>query len=139
MSGSTGGASAPEAPFPVGWFFASLAALAAAIVLGEQVLYRLGAGAGLILAPRVLVVLAFGTRLRTFRQVLGFGWGASLVLVAFRFVPAMLDPGSAAARLPEGAGATFWIGGLVFWWSAASLLYAIGMLAGHLARRFAAH
>ncbi|HEX7126155.1 MAG TPA: hypothetical protein VF406_10315 [Thermodesulfobacteriota bacterium] len=138
MSGPTGGAPPPEAPFPVGWFLASLAALAAAIVLGEQVLYPLGAGAAAILAPRLLVVLAFGIRLRTFREVLGFGWGASLVLVAFRFVPAMLDPGSAAARVPEDAGATFWIGGLVFWWSASSLLYALGMLAGHLARRYAA-
>jgi hypothetical protein len=132
------GAPAPEGPFPVGWFLSSLVALAAAIALGEQVLYPLGAGALAILAPRALVVLFFGARLRTFRQVLGFGWGASLVVVAFRFVPAMLDPESPAARVPEGAGAKFWVGGLVFWWSVFSLLYAVGVLAGHLARRRAA-
>lgn len=123
-----------EAALPIGWFLGSLVALAVAIALGEQVLYPLGAGPLLILAPRILVLLAFGAGLRTFRQVLGFGWGASVVVVAFRFVPAMLDPESAAAQVPEGAGAKFWIGGLVFWWSAGSLLYALGLAAGQLAR-----
>lgn len=140
----TGGAPAPqpgagplaevEVPFPIGRFLASLAALAAAIALGDYVLYAAGAGPLLILAPRLLVVLAFGTGLRTFRQVLGFGWGASVVLVASRFLPALLDPSSAAARVPEGAGALFWIAGLVFWWTVFAILYGIGMLGGHLAR-----
>jgi hypothetical protein len=121
--------------FPVGWFLSSLVALGAAIALGEQVLYPAGAGPLLILGPRVLVTLLFGVRLRSFREALVFGWGASLVLVAFRLVPAMLGVERAAAPVPQGAVVTCWVAGLVFWWSAFTLLYAVGMLIGHAARR----
>lgn len=139
------GAGAPpgEGPFPIGLFLVGLVVFAIAVVLGDHLLYpglaRGGALPGwapfVILGPRLLVVLFFGARLRSFREVLGFGWGASLVAVGARFVEAQVDPQGVAARGAAGGGALFWVAGLVFWWSVFSLLYGIGACAGHLLRR----
>jgi hypothetical protein len=146
LPGATGPVSSDgAAAFRTRWLVLTLAAMLVALLVRDQVirraiLPRLAGGEELhlwwlaALGPAALVGVLSGTRLATWRQLLGFAWASSVLFVVVEALFRVLEPDGVRARMVREAPPWFWVVGLLLSWWFYSIVFAAGMLVGKLVR-----